>query len=349
MSTELIVPLDGSPLADLAISHAAEIARRIDGSLHLVRVHTPLSMAAVASDAMVSIPDPVLDARIRHDASVARLAGTRSRRMEPRSGDVRVAGGIARGGDRAGVRRATRQAHRVHDARCGKRNDTVARQHGRWHRAARVVSGAGDVASGCRTRRARPLAPRAARSAPKPPARSSRTPLGSRPRSPPRSTTCASCRRRIIPRSPSSTTSQRQSPMSSRSRRTAAGSCACFSAESQMKSCAPPNVRRSCSGRRDFRGPSASKTTPQLGQPRADRPSPREIVRRERETRNAPDAGRAFDPDPPAVTSTMPRAIASPSRRPNGSCVSTARSDRKRTEDLPVRMPIPVSCTLNHE
>jgi len=65
MSTEVVVPLDGSPLADSAVAHAAEIARRVDGSLHLVRVHVPLSMVVVPSAAVVSIPDPVLDERIR--------------------------------------------------------------------------------------------------------------------------------------------------------------------------------------------------------------------------------------------------------------------------------------------
>jgi nucleotide-binding universal stress UspA family protein len=68
MSTELLVPLDGSPLADTAIAHAAEIARRVDGSLHLVRVHTPLNMMAGPADSPVSIPDPVMDLRIRTDA-----------------------------------------------------------------------------------------------------------------------------------------------------------------------------------------------------------------------------------------------------------------------------------------
>jgi nucleotide-binding universal stress UspA family protein len=68
MSTELLVPLDGSSLADEAIAHAAEIARRIDGSLHLVRVHTPLNMVVIPSDAAISIPDPVVDERIRADA-----------------------------------------------------------------------------------------------------------------------------------------------------------------------------------------------------------------------------------------------------------------------------------------
>jgi nucleotide-binding universal stress UspA family protein len=68
MSAELLVPLDGSTLADEAVAHAAEIARRIGGSLHLVRVHTPLNMFVVPTDAAVSIPDPIVDERIRADA-----------------------------------------------------------------------------------------------------------------------------------------------------------------------------------------------------------------------------------------------------------------------------------------
>ncbi len=65
MPNNLLVPLDGSPLADEAVAHAAEIARRVDGSLHLVRVHTPLSSFVPASDSSVLIPDPVLDERLR--------------------------------------------------------------------------------------------------------------------------------------------------------------------------------------------------------------------------------------------------------------------------------------------
>jgi nucleotide-binding universal stress UspA family protein len=64
---EILVPLDGSRLADEAVAHAAEIARRIDGSLRLVRVHTPLSAFIPSSDSAISIPDPVIDEQIRSD------------------------------------------------------------------------------------------------------------------------------------------------------------------------------------------------------------------------------------------------------------------------------------------
>lgn len=69
LATELLVPLDGSSLADEAVAHAAEIARRTDGSLRLVRVYTPLSMSVMSTDAAVSIPDPVIDEQLREDAA----------------------------------------------------------------------------------------------------------------------------------------------------------------------------------------------------------------------------------------------------------------------------------------
>jgi nucleotide-binding universal stress UspA family protein len=68
MAIEILVPLDGSALADKAIAHAAEIARRVDGAVHLLRVHTPLTTLVVPSDTPALIPDPVLDERLRSEA-----------------------------------------------------------------------------------------------------------------------------------------------------------------------------------------------------------------------------------------------------------------------------------------
>lgn len=84
MATEVVVPLDGSHLADRAVAHAAEIARRVDGSIHLVRVHTPLSMLIVPSDSVVSIPDPVLDEQIRSET--AGWLARRAREVAKQSG-----------------------------------------------------------------------------------------------------------------------------------------------------------------------------------------------------------------------------------------------------------------------
>ena len=75
---EVLVPLDGSSLADAAVAHAAEIARRVAGSLHLMRVHLPLAMSVVPTDTVISIPDPVIDSELRSDAEewLARRAAT---------------------------------------------------------------------------------------------------------------------------------------------------------------------------------------------------------------------------------------------------------------------------------
>ena len=68
MYTELLVPLDGSPLADAAIPHAAEIARRLSGGLHLVRVFTPMSTLGAPPEAAALIPDPAWNDRMEADA-----------------------------------------------------------------------------------------------------------------------------------------------------------------------------------------------------------------------------------------------------------------------------------------
>jgi nucleotide-binding universal stress UspA family protein len=60
MLNNILVPLDGSPVADLAVPHAAEIARRAGVGLHLVRVHQPV-IPALGPDAAAFYPDPVVD------------------------------------------------------------------------------------------------------------------------------------------------------------------------------------------------------------------------------------------------------------------------------------------------
>lgn len=56
MANNILVPLDGSTLADAAIPHAVEFARRTGSGLHVVRVHAP--MAPIVTDAPLVIPDP---------------------------------------------------------------------------------------------------------------------------------------------------------------------------------------------------------------------------------------------------------------------------------------------------
>lgn len=86
MYTELLVPLDGSPLADAAIPHAAEIARRLLGGLHLVRVFTPMSTLGAPPEAAALIPDPAWNDRMEADARSW---------LERRAEAVRVATGLA--------------------------------------------------------------------------------------------------------------------------------------------------------------------------------------------------------------------------------------------------------------
>jgi len=86
MYTELLIPLDGSPLADAAIPHAAEIARRLFGGLHLVRVFTPMSTLGAPPEAAALIPDPAWNERMEADARIW---------LERRAEAVRAATGLA--------------------------------------------------------------------------------------------------------------------------------------------------------------------------------------------------------------------------------------------------------------
>jgi nucleotide-binding universal stress UspA family protein len=63
MLHNILVPLDGSPVADLAIPHAAAIARRSGVGLHLVRVHVPV-IPRLGPDAVASIQDPTLEEKL---------------------------------------------------------------------------------------------------------------------------------------------------------------------------------------------------------------------------------------------------------------------------------------------
>jgi len=68
MSKHLLVPLDGSPLADAAMLPAAEIARRLGLDVVLVRVHVPIGLPSYPSEFPIYLPDPALEARVRSDA-----------------------------------------------------------------------------------------------------------------------------------------------------------------------------------------------------------------------------------------------------------------------------------------
>lgn len=67
MPHPIIVPLDGSELAESAVPRAAAIARATKSPLHIVRVHVPV-LAYAAAESPVAIPDPIWDAKVRDGA-----------------------------------------------------------------------------------------------------------------------------------------------------------------------------------------------------------------------------------------------------------------------------------------
>ncbi|MFI5312103.1 MAG: universal stress protein [Gemmatimonadales bacterium] len=65
MTRQLLVPLDGSALADSAIPLAVEIARRLDLGIMLTRVHSPIGILPSPPEMPTFIPSPEIDNRIR--------------------------------------------------------------------------------------------------------------------------------------------------------------------------------------------------------------------------------------------------------------------------------------------
>lgn len=63
MSNNILVPLDGSSLADAAVPHAIELARRMGGALHVVRVHAPMAPVTVEAPPLV-FPDARIEAEV---------------------------------------------------------------------------------------------------------------------------------------------------------------------------------------------------------------------------------------------------------------------------------------------
>lgn len=72
MNTTILVPLDGSPLAEQALPWAAEIARRSGAELRIVRVHLP--PVAIAAEGFVAI-DPVAEDTVLRDAEADYFRG----------------------------------------------------------------------------------------------------------------------------------------------------------------------------------------------------------------------------------------------------------------------------------
>ena len=80
MSKFIVVPLDGSALADAAVPHAVEFARRTGAALRLVRVHAPMAPVTVEAPPLV-FPD----ARIEAEVVMTKRAWLEARAHEVRS------------------------------------------------------------------------------------------------------------------------------------------------------------------------------------------------------------------------------------------------------------------------
>jgi len=63
MSKNIVVPLDGSSLANAALPHAVELARRTSAALHLVRVHIPIA-PVIADMTPLVLPDPRIEEEV---------------------------------------------------------------------------------------------------------------------------------------------------------------------------------------------------------------------------------------------------------------------------------------------
>lgn len=63
MSNIILVPLDGSTLADAAVPHAVALARGLGAALRVIRVHEPMGPMTVEPQA-IAIPDPRIEDEI---------------------------------------------------------------------------------------------------------------------------------------------------------------------------------------------------------------------------------------------------------------------------------------------
>ena len=66
-SNTIVVPLDGSPQSELALPFAVDLARRTGGTLHLIRVHVPMTIIPAPDSIGITI-DPAVEAEIEKSA-----------------------------------------------------------------------------------------------------------------------------------------------------------------------------------------------------------------------------------------------------------------------------------------
>jgi nucleotide-binding universal stress UspA family protein len=101
MLRTLLVPLDGSPLAERALPIALDIARRTEGAVHLIRAHVPLAIVGATAEGVFTqdmlAADDALRARAKAyiDDTAKRLAEEWGLRVVPHTEDGSASNVIA--------------------------------------------------------------------------------------------------------------------------------------------------------------------------------------------------------------------------------------------------------------
>lgn len=106
MLRSILVPLDGSPLAERALPIALDVARRAGGAVHLIRAHVPLAIVGATAEGVITQDMLAADDSLRSRASkyitetAKRLAAEWGVRVEGRVDDGSPSGVITEAADK---------------------------------------------------------------------------------------------------------------------------------------------------------------------------------------------------------------------------------------------------------